>query len=542
MLEALSDFSRFLGSFWGLFTILAVCAPAALAVHEFTAYRMNQYTHGGVDYGCKSNMINYEARPADASIVTRRVVLLSMAEVSVDRMRELISNKAGSLLIALPNNSSSLTQEEVDHWSDVEQTLMEQSTDTSVYFTYQQPELLDIYNEVRTGLNSDHAATAAAALGNVFQSNGYQIVTYGAAPAPAKSSFYTVQSKLFSQSREASPSIAIVAHFDSYGISPHLAKSSNSNGSGVSALLEIARLLSKLYNKSGNVPKYDIIFLLSGGGKLNYLASKTWLERRLQSDSPESAVLNEVEFVICLDSIGKDGLHFHVSKQPKEGTAGFKLLSAIEEAAALLYPEIPIETVPKKVNLGHPLFAWHHEIFTVKRLSAATISNYPTHTAPGRLSTFDTSINRDKLYAHTHIIAEGLARYVSELSESSATVLSDSMVPNRDMLSRTVDFLSKTQRAATLLQRDSPVLLTLEQLLGKYTSEVIVSEMKAAKRDPEFQFFDQTETKLFAYNVKPAVFDLFLAIAVITYLATFYFTVKSVPRALTALYQAKKLK
>ena len=67
------------------------------------------------------------------------------------------------------------------------------------------------------------------------------------------------------------------------------------------------------------MPKYDIIFLLSGGGKLNYLASKTWLERRLQSDSPESAMLNEVEFVLCLDSIGKDGMHFHVSKQPKEG-------------------------------------------------------------------------------------------------------------------------------------------------------------------------------------------------------------------------------
>ena len=49
-----------------------------------------------------------------------------------------------------------------------------------------------------------------------------------------------------SQAREAGPAIAIVAHFDSYGISPHLAKSANSNGSGVAALLELARILSKL--------------------------------------------------------------------------------------------------------------------------------------------------------------------------------------------------------------------------------------------------------------------------------------------------------
>jgi Zn-dependent M28 family amino/carboxypeptidase len=51
---------------------------------------------------------------------------------------------------------------------------------------------------------------------------------------------------MLSQGRETNPSIAIVAHFDSYGIAPHLAKSANGNGSGVAALLEIARLLSKL--------------------------------------------------------------------------------------------------------------------------------------------------------------------------------------------------------------------------------------------------------------------------------------------------------
>ena len=79
-------------------------------------------------------------------------------------------------------------------------------------------------------------------------------------------------------------------------------------------------ILPRLYSKSGNTPKYDVLFLLSSGGKLNYLASKTWLEKKLSSDSLETVLLNEVEFVLCLDGIGKDGLHLHVSKQPKEGT------------------------------------------------------------------------------------------------------------------------------------------------------------------------------------------------------------------------------
>lgn len=544
MIEALNDFSRTLGCFWSVVGVLVICAPAAIAVHEFTAFRMNQYSHGGADHGCKSNMVNFEARAVNANIVTRRCVLLSMGEISVDRMRELITNKAGSILISIPQNTSSLTQDEIDNWSEVEQVLMEEPVSSSVYFTYRTPELADIYHQVRTGLNSDHAATAAAALGNVFQSNGYQIVGYGANPVPAKSSsLFTIQGKLTSQSREAGPAIAIVAHFDSYGISPHLAKSANSNGSGVAALLELARILSKLYTTTGVSPKYDILFLLTGGGKMNYLGSKSWLEKRLQADSPESALLNEMEFVLCLDSIGKHGLNFHVSKLPKIGSAAHRMLLAIEEAASVLAPTTVIEPVPKKISLNNPLFAWHHEIFMVKRLSSATVSNFQTHNSPGRITTFDRAVDEDKLYENTHVLAESVARYISTLSDSTVSIFNENTTPNKAMLGRTVEFLARTERAAPLLQRDSPVVNFLEQALSKYTSEVIVSEMKSSKRDPEFQFYDQSETKLFAYNVKPAVFDLFLAMAVIAYLTTVYFSVKTViPQLLTTIYQMKKLK
>ena len=64
------------------------------------------------------------------------------------------------------------------------------------------------------------------------------------------------------------------------------------------------------------------------------------------------------------------------------------------------------------------------------------------------------------------------------------------------------------------------------QMLSKYTKEVLVVETKAAKREPEFTFYDAAETKLYAYNVKPAVFDLFLAFAVFMYLGLVYLSVK----------------
>jgi hypothetical protein len=55
----------------------------------------------------------------------------------------------------------------------------------------------------------------------------------------------------------------------------------DSNGSGVSMLLELVRLFSHLYANPKSHAHYDIIFLLSGAGKLNYQGSKKWLEDQL---------------------------------------------------------------------------------------------------------------------------------------------------------------------------------------------------------------------------------------------------------------------
>ena len=55
----------------------------------------------------------------------------------------------------------------------------------------------------------------------------------------------------------------------------------DSNASGVSMLLELVRLFSHLYANPKSHAHYNIIFLLSGAGKLNYQGSKKWLEDQL---------------------------------------------------------------------------------------------------------------------------------------------------------------------------------------------------------------------------------------------------------------------
>lgn len=54
-------------------------------------------------------------------------------------------------------------------------------------------------------------------------------------------------------------------------------------------MLELVRLFSILYNDSKTRGKYNIVFLLTGGGKLNYQGSKKWLEDQL--DSLDGAII-----------------------------------------------------------------------------------------------------------------------------------------------------------------------------------------------------------------------------------------------------------
>merc|ERR1711970_962331 len=53
---------------------------------------------------------------------------------------------------------------------------------------------------------------------------------------------------------------------------------------GVSILLEMARLFASLYSSSRSHPAYSLVFLLSGGGKINFAGTKRWLEEHLDMD------------------------------------------------------------------------------------------------------------------------------------------------------------------------------------------------------------------------------------------------------------------
>ena len=134
--------------------------------------------------------------------------------------------------------------------------------------------------------------------------------------------------------------------------------------------------------------RYNIVFLLSGGGKFNYLGTRKWLEDQIENS--ENSVLNEVDYVLCLDSIGgSNQLFMHVSKPPKENSPGFKLVEAFNEVGGQ-YPDVNFTLVHKKVNLADEIVAWEHERFSLRRLAAGTLSHFSQPKDSGRTSMFQT--------------------------------------------------------------------------------------------------------------------------------------------------------
>ncbi|XP_052281530.1 nicalin-like [Dreissena polymorpha] len=513
-----------------IFIIISPVSPVT-AAHDFAIYRMQQFDHYETKIGSKMSLINMEARPLDAKMVTRRCILTRLKEMTGAKYRELVEQKAGALLILLPQHLASMPEQMKQHLQTLEQELLgAEDSSVPVYFAWESDTLLQIYNSV-TASSGDDAATAVEALLSSASANGYQMVQ-GGSVAKALTDFQitNIQGHLAGYGiEEQLPTIAIVTHYDAFGVAPSLSTGADSNGSGVVALLELARIFSKLYTNSRTHAKYNLVFLLSGAGKFNYIGSKKWIEDSLEN--AESTLLSDISYVLCLDTIGReDNLRLHVSKPPKEETPAWEFLQHLESVIATFYPSVSFSLVHKKINLADEILAWEHERFSMKRLPAFTLSHLETPKSLERTTILDTRANVDEkvLVRNIRIIAESLARHVYNLtSAGNVQLFSDTLDVQQELVSAWLDHLTSQPRAAQLVPRDASLLSTLEDMMSRYLKDVKRTTVKTDKRDPEFLFYDGSEYMMNAFNVKPAVFDLFLAVAIGGYLAAIYFLVQN---------------
>jgi len=311
-----------------------------------------------------------------------------------------------------------------------------------------------------------------------------------------------------------------------------LARGPDSNGSGVVALFELARLFSRLYSQSGTHAKYNIIFFLSGGGKFNFQGTRKFIDESLET--ADISLLSEIDYVLCLDALGRgNSLNFHVSKPPKEGSTAYEILEGMRSLVASMYPDVKFNLVHKKINLADDMLAWEHERFSIRRLPAGTISHYESPIDLDRSTVFYKEVNKDVLARNIKIIGEVLSRHIFNLTNKESSkqleILSGSLEPDKAIISTWLNQVSAESRCAYLITKESPFFQAAEEVLSTYLKDVKRMLARADKKDPEFVFYDGFEAKMSVYSVKPALFDLLLALFIALYLVTVYFAIENFP-------------
>uniref|UniRef100_A0A3B3TJ15 BOS complex subunit NCLN n=2 Tax=Poecilia TaxID=8080 RepID=A0A3B3TJ15_9TELE len=511
---------------------------------------MQQYDLQGQPYGTRNAILNTEARTVEAEVLSRRCVIMRLADFSYDKYQKALRQSAGAVVIILPKNMSAMPQDIVQQFMELEPEMLAMETIVPVYFAEEDDELLSIYTQTLTSSSSQSSLSAAEVLLHTATANGFQMVTSGAqSKAISDWAITSLEGRLTGVGGEDLPTIVVVAHYDTFGVAPWLSYGADSNGSGVSMLLELARLFSKLYTYKRTHAAYNLLFFVSGGGKFNYQGTKRWLEDNL--DHTDSSLLQDnVAFVLCLDTLGNgDSLYLHVSKPPKEGTPQYSLLKELETVVASQHPEVKFSMVHKKINLADDMLAWEHERFGIRRLPAFTLSHLPSHRSAQRSSIMDVRsvspssrhgageppagphVDVSKLSRNAKVVAEALARVIYNLTEKGASgdlqIFTEQMQVQEEHLSAVVDWLTAQPRAAQLVDKDSSVVSTLEYHLSRYLKDVKRHYVKADKRDPEFVFYDQLKQTMNAYRVKPAIFDLLLALCIAAYLGMMYLAIQN---------------
>ncbi|VEL16376.1 unnamed protein product [Protopolystoma xenopodis] len=442
----------------------------AKAAQDFAAFRLQHFDLHGTRLGAIHAALSCEAQTLGFRLIGRKCLLLRLSEVTIELVKDAASRNSGGIIIILPSGPWNDTTKR--HFLHLEREFISEEFGVPIYFVKENSALRDIYSNVRHITQVDQGHSRSYALMNAIWSTGYRFsITAPPSMEFVNHEIFTIEGKLMGSNRD-SPIIAIVAHYDSFAPVPvshsyfigsqALSFGADSNGSGVVILLELARIFSRLYHSSLTQPNFSLLFLLTGGGKFNYLGSKHWLENNLND------LNGSVVQVICLEGLGKyvhssgtDGTYFnetlfaHVSRTPKEDSLGYKFIKELQfsnllhsknfkdahqySSDSLQTNENSVRVVHKKINLNDELLAWEHERFAVHRLASMTLSSsWPDlasasqfrrsalDTLPGAgwsddgydIIESDVGVSPHILARNARVIAEALVRLIYDINST----------------------------------------------------------------------------------------------------------------------------
>uniref|UniRef100_A0A3P8V513 BOS complex subunit NCLN n=1 Tax=Cynoglossus semilaevis TaxID=244447 RepID=A0A3P8V513_CYNSE len=511
-------------------------ALPAMSSYEFTAYRMQQYNLGQKKHGCLGAIVVAEARSAEEPVLSRRCVVMKVSDFTTAKYLEAQKQNAAAILVLVPRNMSSVPQDTVQSFMVSERNSLLKETLMPVYAALEDEQLLYMYEEVRQAAASRTSSIIIRVLRSMITATAFQIFVSNNSPitGTTDTTLVTLEGVLPGAGDDV-PTIVITAHYDSYGLAPWLSYGADSNGSGVTILLELIRLFQKLYSSQSTRPKYTLMFSLTGGGKYNFLGTKRWIEENL--DHAESSLLHDnVAFVLCLDTLANaDVLYMHVSRPPRPDSPIHSFIHLLEEVVSHRFPSVKVGLVHKKINLVESSVAWEHERYSLRRIPGLTLSHLEDPKSELRGSILDTVSQVDfrKIKRNGIVIAETLARFMYNLSDKGTPkevqLFKGQLEFQDSRISSLMSFLTSVPRATQLLDKEPAQALlvsSLEQEFKRYLKQVRRQNFRQDRRDPDVTFFDQMKQPIVMYRVKPAAFDLFLGGCIAGYLGIVYYVIQ----------------
>ncbi|KAI4322448.1 hypothetical protein L6164_022142 [Bauhinia variegata] len=496
-------------------------------------YRLIQYDMSGVPFGSRLASINHHAGSIPFSPqadLSRTVLMIPLRELNMTFVKEYITERKplGGLIFLLPQmfgfeNQAGMRNNHQDNGkeplknvlSELEQILIHTNLPYPVYFAFEDDNVNSVLNDIKKNDATGQPATATT--------GGYKFVV--SAPEPKKVVSPTITNiqgwlaglKADDETSQL-PTIAIVASYDTFGAAPALSVGSDSNGSGVVALLEVARLFSLLYSNPKTRGRYNLLFGLTSGGPYNYNGTLKWLR------SFDQRLRESIDYAICLNSIGswENELWIHVSKPPENA-----YIKQILEDFSSVAKELGFEVNPKhkKINISNPRVAWEHEQFSRLRITAATLSELPS--APellertGGLVDSRHFVNEKAIVRSVKLIAESLGRHIYGHQGKNIQIFVDNsnLAVNPSYIRSWLDVLSQTPRVAPFLTKDAPFVRALKKELEDHTDEV---SLQREVLDGIFTFYDSTSASLNVYQVASVTFDFLLLLVLGSYLIVLF--------------------
>ena len=484
---------------------------------------MFQFDQGESQFGSQYSSLNYiGAYYKDDNL--RKISIVPLRELkALSEIESILKSSANAVLFIIPNPPYSSTFEALINQMQI--YLSENAFFIPVYFSYENSDITKIISELESEYKIAQGEQKKTILDTLGFNKNYLHFSLSLKEPKKKEVLHLENFSGFlevgSQNGAPNPIIAIVTYYDSFGVVSDLPSGVNSNGSGVIAMMELIRILSKFYENYESVIKYDILFVMTSAGNLNFEGTRNYLE------TLEPSISDNLQYVLCLDSIGEaKDLFLHLSRFPKDHEdIPNKLYSIFNTTSGNM--NVNLTYIKKKIFLTNKYVPWEHEQFSKKKIISGTLSSIkdPIDSDFNRTVLTDITVDKEILQRNIKFVAESVLAFLFDYNISKFAIFKDdeNFIDNKNIDSW-ISYFKKASRFPLNIEKGSSINNNIFNFLNTYLTK--------AKRQSfdydELKFYENNSGDIKIYSVKSKMIDLYLLIAIFSYLIVLYIYTKGI--------------